>query len=74
MKDRAAGAAYRIEYPLNVILTRCKFNCTKCRRWLPASKFGLRCMPADDEGNEIIRQQPQCVDCRGKKASLKLVE
>lgn len=61
-KDRAGGDAYRVEYPMNVVLTRCKFNCTKCKRWLPAARFGLR----DDNGT--IRQQPQCMDCRrGKK-------
>jgi hypothetical protein len=66
-KDEASGDEFRVEYPVNVVLTRCQFNCTKCRRWLPASKFGLR----DADG--IIRQQPQCNECR-RGTKLKLVK
>ncbi len=57
------GPEYRVEYPVNVVLTSVMFRCTGCRRWKPGSKFGLRCVP-DAEGNDIIRNQPQCTACR----------
>lgn len=61
--DGDLGPEYRVEYPVNVVLTSCMFRCTKCRQWKPAAKFGLRCIE-DAEGNEIVRNQPQCHDCR----------
>jgi hypothetical protein len=55
------GPEYRVEYPINVVLTNAKFRCTNCKKWKPASHFGLRCME-----DEIIRNQPQCKPCRSK--------
>jgi len=51
--------AYRVEYPMNVVLTNCMFRCTKCEGWFPASYFGLRM-----DGADIVRNQPQCKACR----------
>lgn len=59
------GPEYRVEYPINVVLNSVMFRCTRCRRWKPGAHFGLRCV---EEGeNEIIRNQPQCRDCRKPK-------
>lgn len=58
---------YRVEYPMNVVLTRCKFKCSRCKKWKPAARFGLR---AD---GDVIRNQPQCKSCR-KKPPLSLVK
>lgn len=70
MSDSELGPEYRVTYPMNVAITNAKFRCTKCRKWKPASKFGLRCM--DDD---VIRNQPQCKKCRSeKKTKLKLVK
>ena len=60
------GPEYRVEYPLNVILTSCKFRCTKCEKWKPAAEVGLRCV-TNAIGDDIIRNQPQCVACRSEK-------
>lgn len=66
------GPEYRVEYPINVVLTNAMFRCTKCKRWLPAAKFGLRCV-TDSEGNEVVRNQPQCHDCR-RRPPLRVVK
>jgi len=55
------GPEYRVEYPLNVVISNAKFRCTKCRRWKPAGRFGLRMV------GEIVRNQPQCTTCRGQR-------
>lgn len=55
------GPEYRVEYPMNVVLTSVMFRCTKCRRWKPGAKFGLR---AD---GDVVRNQPQCSECRSAK-------
>jgi hypothetical protein len=62
------GVEFRTEYPVNVVLTRCAFNCSKCGEWKPASKFGLR----DADG--VVRNQPQCNDCRRGRPRLTLVK
>lgn len=68
------GPEYRVEYPINVVLTNCMFRCTgPCAKWKPAAEFGLRCV-TDTEGNEIIRNQPRCKVCRRKKPTLRRVK
>jgi len=66
------GPEYRVEYPINVVLTNVSFRCTKCEKWKPGAEFGLRCV-TDAEGNETIRNQPQCQMCRRKRPKLRLV-
>jgi len=59
----------KLEYDngdVRVVLTDAKFRCTKCTKWKPASKFGLRNM-SQPEHQPIIRQIPQCKDCRNHK-------
>ncbi len=53
----------------NVVLTNAKFRCTKCRKWKPASDFGLRCMSDD-----IVRNQSQCKGCRSNARKLRVVK
>lgn len=67
------GPEYRVEYPINVVLTGCAFRCTRCTQWKPGAEFGLRCV-TDADGNETIRNQPQCQACRKKpRSKLRLV-
>lgn len=68
-EDMELGPAYRTEYPVNVVLTNCMFRCTKCRKWKPASQFGLRCTE-----DEVVRNQPQCVTCRSTKPKLRRIK
>lgn len=71
------GAEYRVECPVNVVLTNAMFRCTRCRRWKPAAQFGLRCVSAKDESGDevdIIRNQPQCAECRSRRPALRRVK
>jgi hypothetical protein len=63
------GPEYRVTYPVNVVLTRCMFNCSACGQWKPAAEVGLRCM-----GDGVIRNQPQCIACRSKRTPLHSVK
>jgi hypothetical protein len=41
-----------------------RIRCTKCKRLKTLAQIGLRKMP-----NGIVRNQPQCNTCRGKRAA-----
>jgi transposase-like protein len=44
-----------------VVLTNAYFRCTDCKRTRAGKHFGLRRMR-----NGVIRNQPQCSECRSK--------
>jgi hypothetical protein len=69
VKPKELGPEYRVEYPVNVVLTNVKFRCTKCGKWKPGGQFGLRCI-TNSKGEDIIRNQPQCRGCRSRKLRL----
>ena len=47
---------------VSIVLKDCYHLCTKCRLLKPMSEVGIRVMK---DGS--IRNQPQCIECRGKK-------
>lgn len=51
--------------PIRVILKGAKFHCTRCDEWKAASEFGLRLMPATGDQPVTVRNQSQCIPCRG---------
>lgn len=53
---------YFVDEHTKVILTNAKFKCTKCKRWKPASEFGLR--HQHFSRGVTIRNQAQCAKCR----------
>ena len=52
-----------VSHEAGVVLKGAKFFCTECKKWKPASRFGLRQMP-----NGVIRNQAQCIKCRSESA------
>ncbi len=56
-----ANRATTVTHKDGVVLHNVRFRCTDCKRWKDGRQFGLRRMP-----NGVIRNQPQCSQCRSK--------
>lgn len=62
MQSSRSDPNLRTEYDdgeTRVVLTNCRFKCTRCTKWKPASKFG-----ALRNAGGVIRNQACCSDCR----------